>query len=90
MSKISVLCLLVLLLRFSSYSSSGNGAEGFVHDNVAINPASLPEGNGMKVEKIKIATRKLLAEPYHAVLDYDYAGANPKHEPRKGKPGGGW
>ncbi|RZC84700.1 hypothetical protein C5167_047480 [Papaver somniferum] len=89
MSKISVLCLLVLLLLFYSYASSGNGAEGFVHDNGAMNPASLHEGNGMKVEKI-FATRKLLAEPYHAVLDYDYAGPNPKHEPRKGKPGGGW
>ncbi|KAI3871931.1 hypothetical protein MKW92_031649, partial [Papaver armeniacum] len=66
-----------------------NVAEGFVHDSGAMIPASLHEGNGMKIEKIKIATRKLLAEPYHAVLDYDYAGANPKHEPRKGKPGGG-
>ncbi|KAI3867325.1 hypothetical protein MKW98_001759, partial [Papaver atlanticum] len=64
-----------------------NVAVGFFHENGAMNPASLHEGNG---EKMKIATRKLLAEPYHAVLDYDYAGANPKHEPRKGKPGGGW
>ncbi|KAI3977686.1 hypothetical protein MKX01_009571 [Papaver californicum] len=87
MFKISVLRLLVLLLLFSS---SGSVVEGF-RDNDAMNPASLHEGNGQKIERINIATRKLLAaEPYHAVLDYDYAGPNPKHEPRKGKPGGGW
>ncbi|KAI3950296.1 hypothetical protein MKX01_016944 [Papaver californicum] len=89
MFKISVLRLLVLLLLFSSYSSSGNFVEGF-DVNGAMDPASLHEDNGKKIEKIKIATRKLLAEPYHAVLDYDYAGPNPKHEPRKSKPGGGW
>ncbi|MCL7046600.1 hypothetical protein MKW94_003060, partial [Papaver nudicaule] len=67
-----------------------NVVEGFVDGSGAMNPAYLHKGNGMKIKEIKTATRKLLAEPYHAVLDYDYAGPNPKHEPRKGKPGGGW
>ncbi|KAA8540059.1 hypothetical protein F0562_026751 [Nyssa sinensis] len=36
---------------------------------------------------VPVNSRKLLV--FHEVLDYDYAGSNPKHDPRKGKPVGG-
>lgn len=36
---------------------------------------------------MQVNSRKLLA--LDAVLDYDYAGPNPKHDPRGKKGGGG-
>ncbi|XAR71613.1 hypothetical protein NMG60_11017973 [Bertholletia excelsa] len=72
--KISLLVFLFLLV----YSSSGI-AEGF-SDNT--NPLYL-------IHKVatKMNSRKLMT--VSTVLDYDYTGPNTKHDPRKGKGGGG-
>ncbi|GFY84056.1 hypothetical protein Acr_03g0008300 [Actinidia rufa] len=54
-------------------------AEGF-SDNA--NPIHSLHKNGVPMN-----SRKLLV--VDTVLDYDYTGPNPKHDPRKGKPGNG-
>ncbi|KAE9464746.1 hypothetical protein C3L33_03370, partial [Rhododendron williamsianum] len=83
--KTSLLLLLFLLISslssvnkvFSSHFPQGK-AEGF---NNNANPIySLHKG------AIRMNLRKLLV--FDTVLDYDYTGANPKHD-RKGKPGSG-
>ncbi|PSS04469.1 hypothetical protein CEY00_Acc20325 [Actinidia chinensis var. chinensis] len=72
--KISLLLFLVLLI----YSYSGV-TEGF-SDNA--NSIHSLHKNGVPMN-----SRKLLV--VNKVLDYDYTGPNPKHDPRKGKPGNG-
>ncbi|KAI8565087.1 hypothetical protein RHMOL_Rhmol03G0233400 [Rhododendron molle] len=68
--------LLLLFLLISSLSLGK--AEGF---NNNVNPIySLHKG------AVRMNLRKLLV--FDTVLDYDYTGANPKHD-RKGKPGSG-
>ncbi|XP_052197907.1 uncharacterized protein LOC127804874 [Diospyros lotus] len=68
--------LLVCLLLLISLLSSGI-AEGLNHK---VNPYSLHK------DHIQMNARKLLV---HDVLDYDYTGPNPKHDPKKGRSGGG-
>ncbi|CAL5344167.1 unnamed protein product [Camellia sinensis] len=69
--KTSLPVLLFLLICLSSGIAEG------LHDNV--NPVYLHH-------KLKgMNPRKLLV--VDTVLDYDYTGPNPKHYPRKGKPG---
>ncbi|XP_059629004.1 uncharacterized protein LOC132271589 [Cornus florida] len=67
--------LLVLLLL--TCISSGI-VEGF-SDRVKPTHSLLKDGG------VQMNSRKLL----NSMLDYDYAGANSKHDPKKGKPGGG-
>ncbi|PSS32985.1 hypothetical protein CEY00_Acc03281 [Actinidia chinensis var. chinensis] len=74
--RIKTSLLLFLLLLIYSYSGV---AEGF-SDNA--NPIHSLHKNGVPMN-----SRKLLV--VDTVLDYDYTGPNPKHDPRKGKPGNG-
>lgn len=39
----------------------------------------------VKDDGVRIKSRKVLVHE-EVVLDYDYPGANPRHDPRKGKP----
>ncbi|XAR52191.1 hypothetical protein NMG60_11020127 [Bertholletia excelsa] len=65
--------LLVFLVLLICFSS----AEGF---NRKVNPIYL-----IHKDRVQVNSRRLLV--FDAVLDYDYAGANPRHDPRKGRSG---
>ncbi|KAH6770963.1 hypothetical protein C2S52_015766 [Perilla frutescens var. hirtella] len=73
--KCCVLCsvLLFMLLNAGRIECSG----------ISINTLPSPK----KVAKVHAKSRKLME--LNVVLDYDYAGPNPKHEPRGKKGGGG-
>ncbi|GAB4826182.1 hypothetical protein Ancab_009047 [Ancistrocladus abbreviatus] len=73
-SKISILLLLLLLISSSSGICKGLN-EGMSKLRFLIKEAK------------QINSRKLL-DADTLQLDYDYAGPNPKHDPRKGKGGG--
>ncbi|CAK9146543.1 unnamed protein product [Ilex paraguariensis] len=66
---------LILLI----YSSSGM-VEGF---NDGVNPFYRSHKDGVQLNSRKLPVLEAL------LLDYDDAGANSKHDPRKGKPGVG-
>ncbi|ERN06606.1 hypothetical protein AMTR_s00058p00157110 [Amborella trichopoda] len=53
-----------------------------------LNSSGSMGGRGLVIdqENEQVEMRKLLLE---TTMEYDYGGANPKHEPKKGKPGGG-
>ncbi|KAL6320432.1 hypothetical protein AAG906_007129 [Vitis piasezkii] len=72
--KASLLALILLLTPLSS-----GMAEGFKDGT---SPIYL-----LHKDRTLVNSKKLLK--LDAVLDYDYAEANPKHDPRKGKPGNG-
>ncbi|KAH7853346.1 hypothetical protein Vadar_001421 [Vaccinium darrowii] len=71
--RIKTSLLLFLFLLISSVSSGK--AEGFKDNAEPI--YSLRKGS------VQMNLRKLLV----TLLDYDYTGPNPKHDPRRGKPG---
>ncbi|KAK9292599.1 hypothetical protein L1049_020573 [Liquidambar formosana] len=66
-----------ILVEITHYSSLLGTVEGFKD---GMNPNYLLHKDG-----IQMNFRKLLL--LDAELDYDDAGPNPKHDPRKGKPG---
>ncbi|KAF7149373.1 hypothetical protein RHSIM_Rhsim03G0210900 [Rhododendron simsii] len=74
--RIKTSLILLLFLLISSLSSGK--AEGFNNNANPIYP--------LRKGAIRMNLRKLLV--VDTVLDYDYTGANPKHD-RKGKPGSG-
>nr|XP_011470208.1 PREDICTED: uncharacterized protein LOC101305012 [Fragaria vesca subsp. vesca] len=71
---LQVLLLSVLLI---SLVSGNNTVEGFKDDNDQL----LHKG-------VKVNSRKLFMMPDATMHDYDDAGANPKHDPRR-RPGNG-
>ncbi|XP_047328902.1 uncharacterized protein LOC124932325 [Impatiens glandulifera] len=73
----STACLLIFLLLLTYSLSGGMMVEGI---SGSMNKLHLVNKDGLQVN-----SRKLLV--HHTILDYDYAGPNPKHDPRKGKPG---
>ncbi|KAI9157329.1 hypothetical protein LWI28_020736 [Acer negundo] len=74
------LLVFLLLLLIPLLSPSGGMVEGFKDD---MHPKYSLYKDGIQMKKM----RKLLM--VDAVLDYDDAGANTKHDPPKKKPGGG-
>ncbi|XP_010267537.1 PREDICTED: uncharacterized protein LOC104604742 [Nelumbo nucifera] len=78
-----LLFTIILFMPSSSSSSSSNNLHALEDGRKSTLP-SVQEGGSVQVVK----TRKLMTV-VTAVQDYDYAEPNPKHDPRKGKPGSG-
>ncbi|XP_073115038.1 uncharacterized protein [Elaeis guineensis] len=68
--------LICLILLFETFSSQVRSIDD------GIKPGYLVS----KGPNLEMHARKALGE---ITLDYDYGGPNPKHDPRKGKPGNG-
>ncbi|CAI0452493.1 unnamed protein product [Linum tenue] len=81
------LCLFTGLSSCSSSTSAAGMAEGS-KQGIVVNPNDLPlyykDGYQELKNKVKVMmkTRKLLMMD---VADYDETGANPRHDPRKGR-----
>ncbi|CAK9151587.1 unnamed protein product [Ilex paraguariensis] len=75
---VRIVTFLSVFLILLIYSSAGT-VKGF--DDGVNTISSIHKGG------VRLNSRKLLV--HESVLDYDDAGANTKHDPRKGKPGGG-
>ncbi|XP_042503388.1 uncharacterized protein LOC122080651 [Macadamia integrifolia] len=76
--QIKILLLFFLVLFILSPSSR---VEGFKD---GMKKVTHPIDEAMIIKLMK--SRKLMEV---TIMDYDDAGPNPKHDPRKGKPGGG-
>ncbi|KNA25480.1 hypothetical protein SOVF_006450 [Spinacia oleracea] len=83
-------------LLFLVFSLSSGNTTGALDENNAEPPSTMTPLSVQTVNRLYFLhqggmlkkSRKLLEEGDLVELDYDYAGPNPKHDPRKGRGGG--
>ncbi|KAK9724835.1 hypothetical protein RND81_05G101800 [Saponaria officinalis] len=90
--KFSLLILLFFVLSLSTYKTEALTTKiNYRFDSTVIPKFDtisydvIEEGQSFHKEKVTRKSRKLLEDLVQ--LDYDYAGPNPKHDPRKGRGG---